>query len=102
MRIRREGSRLAPAVRSWHVNSARLIDEASARQLSSLPQVAYPGQARPCLVCACQHLDVPGQARQHLDHGWTNVWPRLAKPVSTWTISGPRLASAWTTHALPS
>src|SRR5690348_14499441 len=67
-----------------------------ARQLSSLTstpalhQVARLGQARPCLVCACQHLDVPGQrlatpgqARQHLDHGWTTSGQRLEYACAT-------------------
>src|SRR4051794_13389362 len=69
--------------------------------------LSRPGQAVPGL-----RLSAPGRAWPTSGHAWPSpsapgprldhVWPRLAKPVSTWTTSGPRLASAWNTHALPS
>src|SRR3954462_8607333 len=75
-----------------------------ARQLSSLTSTRlYTRQVQLCLRWLVQAR--PGRAWSAPVSTWTcldNVWPRLAKPVSTWTTSGPRLASAWNTHALPS
>src|SRR5947209_7659740 len=63
-----------------------------------------PRQARawPALVSVCQRLV---NARQHLDAPGPHLGYAWPTSVSTWmrlSVPGLRLASAWTTYALPS